>query len=135
MVSTFSVVSYDYGFGDNWLWNTDQIAIYQDPDHDGWWLARNVRLGRYVHVCIWEEINSKTVASAKGGASDLRAEAGLREAVFWPLYSQSLQRYLVSGRCPHAPLLSRREVACLQLVLSSCSGAGYKSVRRHKWAI
>jgi Acetyltransferase (GNAT) family len=61
--------------------------------------------------------------------------AVLREAVFWPLYSQCLQHYLVSGRCAHAPLLSRHKVACLQFVLSSCTGAGYKSVRRHKWAI
>jgi hypothetical protein len=88
-----------------------------------------------MYICIGEEINGKTVPSAKNGASDLRAEAGLREAVFWPLYSQCLLHYLVSGRCPHDPLLSRREVACLQFVLSSCTEAGYKSVGRHQWAI
>ena len=48
--SNWVVASYDVNRCRDWQWDRDQVYVYDDDHHPGWYLLFNARLGRYVHV-------------------------------------------------------------------------------------
>lgn len=48
--STWVIASYDIPRCRDWAWDRDEVYVYDDDRHPGWYLLFNSRLGRYVHV-------------------------------------------------------------------------------------
>jgi hypothetical protein len=47
----FEVASWDWHECADWCWNCgDDLVVYEDPDHPGWYLVYNVHTGVYVHA-------------------------------------------------------------------------------------
>jgi hypothetical protein len=48
--SNWVVATYDVPHCRDWNWDRDDVYVYDDDDHAGWYLLFNARLGRSVHV-------------------------------------------------------------------------------------
>ncbi len=48
--STWVVASHDIDHCRDWRWDRDNVQVYEDDIHPGWYVLFNARLGRHIHV-------------------------------------------------------------------------------------
>jgi len=48
--STWVVASHDIDHCRDWRWDRDDVQVYDDDMHPGWYVLFNARLGQHVHV-------------------------------------------------------------------------------------
>jgi hypothetical protein len=48
--SAWVIAPYDFDHCRDWRWDRDDVYVYDDDSHPGWYLFYNSRLGRYAHV-------------------------------------------------------------------------------------
>jgi len=46
----WSVYGPDWAYCDGWLWNSDEVVVYEDALHPGYYLVYNTRLGTFCHA-------------------------------------------------------------------------------------
>jgi hypothetical protein len=46
----FEIADWDWPVTAPWCWTCDQFVVYPDPDHPGWYLIYDARMGEYVHA-------------------------------------------------------------------------------------
>lgn len=48
--STWVVAPYDIDHCSDWRWDRDDVEVYDDDIHPGWYVLFNARLGQHIHV-------------------------------------------------------------------------------------
>jgi hypothetical protein len=48
----FEIADWEWGVTAPWCWTCDDFTVYLDPDHDGWYLVYDVRMGEYAHAQV-----------------------------------------------------------------------------------
>ena len=66
--AAFSVAPFESRYCDDWHWDAEPIAIYEDADHSGWYLAYSVRLGTFVHAEFLGPAEDPTPSARKPSA-------------------------------------------------------------------